>query len=264
MKIDIPKHSIDELYKLDPDKSVFSFQSSGLAFSLRGFKSSTRQFGELLVVIEPDSSGKNVASTVTIRDVRANKELWHRRVEHEVPSIYYSKPGSTLTLVIADYDDIKEEAKGDPSLSSRLNAIEGRKGKRDSYVVRAFDAVSGKNLGAVLVDTGNLSFKVRWANTIGDTVVVGDSKDRTLVYSLKTGEQKGKIPGQTKAASKTGDRILVDTGKGSADLYDLASLQPVTHFAFPTRIVRAEFADDGNSIFVLTADQNVYNLKNPK
>jgi hypothetical protein len=118
-------------------------------------------------------------------------------------------------------------------------------------------------LGAVLVDTGNLSFKVHWATTTGDTVLVGDSRHRTLIYSLKTGEQRGKILGEPRAVSKAGDRVLVDTGKGEADLYDVASLQPVAHFTFPSRIIRAEFTDDGSGLFILTADQNVYSVKNP-
>lgn len=262
IKLDIPSHTMDELYKLEADKTKSQFNLFPLTITTF-LNSYSRQLGELLAVVTPDSSGKKLAYTLSVRDIRTNKQLWERTVEHEVPQLYYSRLGRTLTLVIADYDNIKAEAKEDPSLSGKLNAIEGKKGKKDSYVIKAFDAFSGKNLGAILVDTGNLSFKVRWATTSGDSVFVGDSKNRILVYSLKSGEQKGKIFGRVMAVSKTGDRVLVDKDKGQADLYDVASLQPVAHFSFPSWTIRAEFADDGNSISVLTADQNVYSVKNP-
>jgi Peptidase family M48 len=267
VKLDIPSHTTDELYKIDLDTATTSISANRymglLVVRTNTFSSSTRQIGELLVTTTADFSGKHIVSTLSIKDVRTNKPLWERKIEHEAPWFNYSTVGKTLTLVIASYDNIKAEAKDDPSLSVKLNAIEGKRGKKDSYVLRAFDAMTGRNLGAILVDTGDLSFKVRSATTIGDTVLVSDSRDRTLIYSLKTGEQKGKILGLVKGVSKAGNRILVDTGKEEADLYDVASLQPITHFTFPTRILRAEFTDDGNSISILTADQNVYSLKNP-
>jgi hypothetical protein len=266
VKLDIPAHTTDELYKLDRDRAELSITSGPgtLFFSTLRFRSSyTRQIGELLVTVTPDFSGGSLASTLSIRDVRTNRELWQRKIPRESPQFYYSKPGRSLALVIADYDNIKAEAKEDPNLGSKLSAIESKEGKKDSYVVRTFDAVSGKSLGAILVDTGNLSFRVRGATTAGDTVLVSDSKDRTLVYSLKSGEQKGKVLGRPMAISKAGDRMLISTRNGEADLYDVAGLRSMAHFAFPVRIIRAEFADDGNSIFILTADQSVYNLKNP-
>jgi WD40 repeat protein len=267
VKVDILSHTTDELYKLDPDKATTSISVNGYMGALfvhtNTSNFSTRQIGELLVTTTADFSGRHIVSTLSIRDVRTNKELWERKIDHETPWFSYSTVGKTLTLVIANYDNIKAEAKDDPDLSSKLNAIEGNKGKKDSYVVKVFDAFSGKSLGAIVVDTGDLSFKVRSAITIGDTVLVSDSNNRILVYSLKGGEQRGKIFGRMLAVSKTGDRILVDGDKGQADLYDIASLQPVAHFSFPSRTIRAEFAKDGNSISILTADQNVYALKNP-
>jgi WD40 repeat protein len=272
LKLDASTLKAEELYKIETDNTTAHSRipnfillpgTSSFFFSVTSFSASTRQMGDLLVTVIPDLAKKNLASTLSVHDIRTNKQLWEQKTEREIPTFYYSDSGKTLTLVIANYDNIKTEAKNDPALNAKLAAIEGKQGKKDSYVVRAFDAMSGKNLGAVLVDTGNLSFKVHWATTTGDTVLVGDSRHRTLIYSLKTGEQRGKILGEPRAVSKAGDRVLVDTGKGEADLYDVASLQPVAHFTFPSRIIRAEFTDDGSGLFILTADQNVYSVKNP-
>src|SRR5205807_5278110 len=113
-----------------------------------------------------------------------------------------------------NYDNVKAESKQDAALNARLSRIDSTQGKKDSYVVRVFDAATGNSLGAILVDTGNLSFKVRRAAAVGDTVLVSDSHDRTLVYSLKSGEQKGKVFGYARAISPDGSKFLVDNGKG--------------------------------------------------
>ena len=131
-------------------------------------------------------------------------------------------------------------------------------------MVRVFDAATGNSLGAILVDTGNLSFKVRRAAAVGDTVLVSDSHDRTLVYSLKSGEQKGKVFGYARAISPDGSKFLVDNGKGEADIYETSSLRSLGHFVFPARVTHAEFSADATTLLVLTSDQTVYRLKCPQ
>ena len=110
------------------------------------------------------------------------------------------------------------------------------------------------------MDTGKLSFHVKWAVTMGDTVIVADSINRTLVYSLKSGQQKGKLPGYVWAASAKGDRMLVETGHGVVDMYDTTTLQPLAHYSFPSRLSDAQFSEDGSTFMILTADQTVYQL----
>ena len=128
-------------------------------------------------------------------------------------------------------------------------------------ILRVFDALTGKDLGALLIQTGNHSFKVRGARAVGDVVLVSDSVNRTLVYSLKTGEQRGKILGHAFAMSADGKKLVVENGKGKMDLYDVNTLQPLSHFTFATPIEHVEFSADNNSMLVLTADQTVYSLK---
>ena len=112
-----------------------------------------------------------------------------------------------------------------------------------------------------MIQTGNHSFKVRGARAVGDVVLVSDSVNRTLVYSLKTGEQRGKILGHAFAMSADGKKLVVENGKGKMDLYDVNTLQPLSHFTFATPIEHVEFSADNNSMLVLTADQTVYSLK---
>jgi hypothetical protein len=168
-----------------------------------------------------------------------------------------------MSTVIETYDAIKQEAKSNPALAAKLNALGSGQEKKASYVIQVTDALTGKALGEVLVDTGKLSFKVQSAISAGDTVLVTDSENRTLVYSLKSGDQKGKVFGHSHALSAGGDKMLVENGKGNVDLYDTSTLQSLAHFTFPALISRADFSSDGASLYVLTIDQSVYNVKVP-
>lgn len=219
------------------------------------------QEGRILIRLRPEkeNEGKNnflrANSIMEVRDVRNNELLWEKKIGKALPRFFNS--GSVLTLMISDLDSIKAAAKENPGLNTALNSIDS---KRDAYVLEAFEVASGKPLGAVLVDTGKLSFHVRWAVTMGDTVIVADSINRTLIYSLKSGQQKGKLPGYVWAATAKGDRMLVEMGHGVVDMYDTTTLQPLAHYSFPSRLSDAQFSGDGSTFMVLTADQTVYQL----
>ena len=200
-------------------------------------------------------------SLVEVFDVRTNKKLWERKPLRRLPYIVHSKAGKTITVVIGDYEDMKSEAHDDAVLSAKLNALANENRRKASYVIEALDAATGKELGKLLVDTGNLSFKIMSAMTIGDRVLVSDTNGRLLVYSLKTGEQKAAIPGNVLAISDDGAKMLVQDGKEKADLYELSDLHALSHFEFPSPVVHAEFSAAGDSIGVLTGDQTIYRLK---
>jgi WD40 repeat protein len=220
------------------------------------------QQGPILVKLRPEKENQKENlfqrgnSIMEVRDVRNNALLWERKIGKALPRFFCS--GDVLTLVIGDWDNMKAAAKEDPALNTALNAIDA---KRDAYILEAYEANTGKRLGAVLVDTGKLSFRVRWAVTIGDTVLVADSLNRTLVYSLKSGQQRGKVAGYVWALSRKGNRMLVEMGQGMVEMYDTATLQPVAHFSFSSRLSDAEFTEDGSTLLVLTSDQMVYQFK---
>jgi WD40 repeat protein len=218
------------------------------------------QQGRVLIKVRPEKENNNSFllgnSILEVRDARNNTLLWDRKIGKAMPKFYST--GDVLTLVIGDWDSMKAAAKEDAALNAALNSING---KRDAYILQAFEVATGKLLGTVLVDTGKFSFRVKWAETFGDTVLVADSLNRTLVYSLKSGQQKGKVPGYVWATTAKGDRMLVEMGHGVVDLYDTSTLQPLAHYSFPSRLSDAGFTGDGSTLMVLTADQTVYQLK---
>lgn len=216
------------------------------------------QWDNLLVSMHPENEKENLGRGHTIlqvHDVHNNNLLWERRLHQGLPRLFYTP--TAITMLIWDWGGIKEAAKEDESISARLARLEN---KDTSYLLEAFEPKTGKILGSVLVDTGKLSFRVSAGYTAGDKMFVTDTTNhRTLLYSLKTGEQQGSFIGRPAAATPNGDRVLVQNENGIADLYATATQQSLQHFSFPARIVDADFASDG-SLYVLTADQNVYQL----
>jgi WD40 repeat protein len=216
------------------------------------------QAGNLLITLNPEKEKQDLGTGHTIlqvRDVHNNNVLWERRLHQGLPGVFCTP--TAITMLIWDWGGIKEAAKEDESISARLARLEN---KDTSYLLEAFEPKTGKLLGSVLVDTGKLSFRVSAGYTAGDKMFVTDETNhRTLLYSLKTGAQQGSFIGSPVAASPNGDRVLVQNENGIADLYDTATQQSAKHFSFPSRIVDADFAGDG-SLYVLTADQNVYQL----
>jgi WD40 repeat protein len=266
-----PKREKDPstVFEFDPSnkqsKKLYEMTTDADAGLLDGFSTShISQFGDLLMNVRPEDAKKNNHKyIVEARDLRTNKPLWERKVEKERPSFHYASPSKTLALVIADYDNIKQEAKSNPALAARLEALGGGQEKKAAYVVQVTEALTGKNLGEVLVDTGKLSFRVIGAIAAGDAVLVTDSDHRALVYSLKSGDQKGKVFGNVRAVSSNGDRMLVENGKGNVELYNTSTLESLAHFSFPALIGKAEFSADDNTLYVLTTDQTVYTVKPP-
>ena len=94
----------------------------------------------------------------------------------------------------------------------------------------------------------------------GDWVVISDTQNRVLVYSLSTGEQKGRVFGAGAAASKASGLLSVENEKGQLTIYDMNSMEKRDQFIFSSPISLTRFSADGQSLFVLTANQIAYVL----
>jgi WD40 repeat protein len=229
------------------------------------FQTRTWQLGDLLVRVTPELVKNRFMNRflMEVSDVRTNRKLWERVFEKQRPEFFYSQSGKTLTMVVANYEAMKIEAARDPKLGAQLNALSDASRRKDAYIVLVVEAATGKNLGSILVDTGKLSFKVRDAFSTGETVIVTDSDQRSLIYSLQTGEQKGKVFGFTRALSDDGKSLLVSRGRNDLVRYDAVTLQSSAPLSFPSPVGYTEFSSDGRSIYVVTYDQTVYSLKTP-
>lgn len=253
-KMDTKSKTMQNLYSLSSEAMTFDGLDSGGAFYW--------QQGNLIMkgsrVFEQKQPRGYVIEAF---DVHTNRKLWERGFHHGLPYAIHVASAKTVTIVLGNYDDMKEEAKHDPAISARLNALVDEKRRNASYILEVLDDMTGKELGKLLLDTGNLSFRVLSAAAIGDRVLVTDSEGRTLIYSLATGKQEATYFGYARAVSPDSSRVVIEDGHGKVDLYELATLKPLSHYAFPSRVVHAEFSPNGDILRILTADQMIYTLK---
>ena len=115
------------------------------------------------------------------------------------------------------------------------------------------DLKTGSVRGRMLLETGKGSFHIHDVLTSGDTILVTDSLDRVLVYSLSSGELKGYAFGGEPSVGATG-LMAVENGPGRVAIYNLATLQRQKDLVFSHGIVLKRFSPDGAQLFVLTAD----------
>ncbi len=144
-----------------------------------------------------------------------------------------------------------------PELSKRLAYVRFDKG---AYLLEVLEARTGNVRGGILLDTGKGSFRVSGASAVGGWLVVTDNANRTLLYSIATGEQKGKLFGRRPVVSSAGGLLCVENERGQLSLYDLATLRKRDQFVFTSPISMVQFALDGKRLFVLTSGQTAYVL----
>lgn len=108
-------------------------------------RSLTTQAGDLLLQLTPKSDKwYNHDYDLEVRDVRTNNLLWERKFQRERPRYFYSAADKTLTLVIANYGNIKDAVRNNPLLLARLDAIDA---KKDSYLIQPLDGMTGNPWG---------------------------------------------------------------------------------------------------------------------
>jgi predicted Zn-dependent protease len=198
-------------------------------------------------------------TTIAAHDARDYKVRWTREFPGVLPTMAYSRAGKSLTAVFQFFQGAKDESKLDPDLKQKYAALPN---KDDVILIEVLDPASGRTRGSIFVDTANYSFLGNAATSAGDTVLLYDTHNRTLVYSLSSGQQKGKVLGRFRAISAPGDQVLLENGAGEAQLYSTSTLQLLEHYTFPARITHAEFLASGK-LLVLAADQTLYEISVP-
>lgn len=218
------------------------------------------QRGGYVVYLKPAKKGGSLSEnvTLTVSDTRTSAEFWSRDFPRESPRVFTEEDEGTMVLVWdARSEHAKAEIKSDRALAERLAALKEKEG---DYFVQTLDARTGKPAGSLLVETGKGSFRIADAFAAGDWLVVSDTSNRVLLYSVSTGEQKGKFFGRAPAISKTAGLLAVETERGQLTVYDLASGERKDQFTFSAPVALVHFSADGRRLFVLTADQTAYVL----
>jgi hypothetical protein len=221
------------------------------------------QYGPFLLITRPTKKGGSYFEdrTLEMRDVRNFNSLWSRPFGMESPRDWVEPGEGTMVLswpMASKY--ARDEIKSDAELTRRLAAMKEQEG---DYFLQVVDAKTGAVKGKLLVETGKGSFRIAKAFAAGDYVVIADTQNRVLVYSLATGEQKGRVFGSRAVVGAVGQSaalMCVENERGKLAVYDLASLEKRDEFTFTHPVSGASFSQDGKRLFVLTANQAVYIL----
>jgi len=191
-------------------------------------------------------------------DARTMKSLWSQAFPKEAPRVWIAPGNQTMALLWSvTTDAARGEISADPHLTQLLAKMKEKEG---DYFLKIVDAPSGSEVGKLLIETGKGSFRVSNIFAAGDSVIVTDTRNRVLVYSLKTGEQKGRVFGAYATVSPASKLLCVENESGKLAVYDLATMEKRDEFIFTRPISMLRFSQDGKRLFVLTVGQTVYIL----
>jgi WD40 repeat protein len=248
--------------KFDPqDRSIARLDLAGRGSQTEiklGDDSRVRQWGNVLVTRKPAGKGGGYYrnATIDVSDIHGGNPLWSRTFSKEVPSMTWSPAfGTVLIGWPVDDDAAKDEFKTHPVLQTRLNAMRDRK---TAWLMEAMDARTGKETGALLVDTGKGSFHIEYGYAAGEWIVIVDTDGRTRLYSLSTGEQKGSAFGTRSALSSEAGLLTVESQPGQIDIYELSSMQKRGQLTFASPISLWKFSADGKRMLALSQQQIVF------
>jgi WD40 repeat protein len=221
-------------------------------------ENSTSQYGAFLLTTKPSKQGgsrrENVA--LEVRDSVSGKSLWTRSFPLEAPGTIIDPENGTIALI---WSMAARAAKAELAANQDLaKRSEGVKKEETNLLIEIVDAHSGKYQGGVIVDTNKGSFEARVAFAAGNSVLIGDSQNRILVYSLATGEQTGKGFGHAAEVSAASGLVAVENEAGQILLCDLATMEKRDEFRFSSSVSMKQFSNDGKRLFVLTASQVAY------
>ena len=261
----------------DVDRNIARFNlNNGDAVSGPKIEGNTSsQFGQYLFTIKPVKGNENPPKDakeetnfdpkqyrrnviVEVFDSRTMKSLWSQTFPREAPRVWLTPVNQTMALVSdVSSEAAKAEISSDPRLTQRLVQM---KEKQGDYFLKVIDAQNGKEIGKLLIETGKGSFRASSIFAVGDSVLMTDNQNRVLVYSLKTGEIKGRVFGGYAAVSEPMKLLCVENERGKLAVYDLESMEKRDELSFPTRISMLRFSQDGRRLFVLSREQTVYLL----
>ncbi len=216
------------------------------------------QYGRYLVELKPAKKGGETHKNVIleVRDATNAGVLWTRPYPKAAPWTRVNPETQTMVLYwTLDEDHARDEVKRDPALKARVAAMKEKEG---DYLLHLVDVRNGNLLGKLLVETGKRSFRISNVYASGDWVVITDTQNRVLIYSLSSGEQKGRMFGSKSAVSVPAGLLCVENERGQLSLYDLATLAKRSELNFASPVSWAEFSGDGRRLFVLTANQTAY------
>lgn len=205
-----------------------------------------------------DDVGVNLRSNVRyeVKDVVQDKVIWSHDYTKEGPVYAFDSFSGRLILYwYLGFDWGKAKLKENPALETKARALGNM---TNDYLIEVIDPQAGKELGSLLVETGKGSFNVGSGMSEGDWLVLYDSEDRVLVYSIATGELRHRFFGKNAALNPVGNELAVENFPGEITINDLATGEAKGSVTIPGRASFVRFNAEGTRLFVLSSLQIGY------
>ncbi len=232
--------------------------ASSPAYSIK--EDHVSQSGQYLIITKPAKEGGKLDANITkeIHDAATGKLLWSRTFLHEAPTTFVEPLHGTITFAWQmSTKSAKQERETNDNLAKQA---EGVKNDEKNILMEVVDAKTGKVEGGLVIDTNKGSFTVQRIFAAGNHLIVTDSANRVLVYSMVNGEQVGRTFGRSPAVSEASGLVAIENESGHVIICDLAKMEKRDEYQFTSPIVMKQFSMDGKHLFLLTASQVAYVL----
>jgi hypothetical protein len=210
-------------------------------------------FGE-----DDDSDGSGLRREVRfeLKDFIQDKVIWSRDFPKAAPEYSFDEfSGRLIFYWRLGSDAGKAQLKESAELRAKADALGN---KTDDYLVEIVDAFAQKTVGLLLLETGKGSFNVGAGLSEADWLVLHDSENRVLVYSIKSGELRHRFFGRNAAINPKKNQLAVENLPGEVALYDLDSGERLTTFVIGGSAAFVRFNLTGDRFFVLSDAQSAY------
>ncbi len=211
---------------------------------------------------EADSEDDNERASLTrevrfeLRDIVGDKVVWSRDFLKEAPRFFFDEFSGRLIFYWAlASDEGKAKLKEDVTLAT-LSKQMGN--KNDDYLVEIVDAFAGKSVGTLMIETGKGSFDIESGLSEGDWLVLRDSENRVLAFSISARELRHRFFGTKATVNPVTLQVAVENNRGELTLYDLSNGESQGRVIFRNGAAFMRFSVDGKRFFVLTEDQTAY------
>lgn len=193
---------------------------------------------------------------MTLRDIVTDKVVWTRDFPGAAPEFYFDKfSGRLIFYWTLGSGGGKDRLRDDPALATRAQKMGN---KDDDYLLEVVDAFASKTIGSVLLETGKGSFDISSAYSEGNWLVLHDSTNRILVFTVTDGELQQRFFGNTAAINPSRNQIAVENYPGELTVYNLGSGERDAQLVLRGSIAFVRFSLDGKRLFVLTDRQVAY------
>ena len=191
-----------------------------------------------------------------LRDAINDKLVWSREFPKEVPNFFFDKfSGRLIFYWTLGSNAGKARLNEDPALAARAKQLGNAD---DDYLIEIIDAFATKSIGTLLLETGKGSFDILDAYSEGDWLVLHDSTNRVLSFSIKAGELQQRFFGANAAINPAKHQVAVENYPGELTIYNLSSGDAESRLLFSGRVAFLRFSLDGKRLFVLTDQQTAY------